>query len=157
MVLFYWMTRFDASDFPAGLLLGMLFGASAVLALITISIRWIITKNFPHVIFPITLGLVLGATLGFTTFTIQDEMRRDSSEQLIDQLDIFYQDRGSHPEQLEELIPQYLDDIPSSHWGFASEAYHYARNASGTGYTLSYRSGPGSWVYDAQLGWTYLE
>ena len=97
-------------------------------------------------IYPFLGTLIFVATLltGREIVSLEKEWSKQSAQPIIDALDSFHLEKNYYPENLEILIPKYLNEIPKSNVGFFGNHFRYSLSNKDN-YFLSFEAG--TWEY----------
>jgi len=64
----------------------------------------------------------------FVTLKADNKVARSRAETLIAACNSYKQDNGEYPKKLEDLVPEYIDKVPTSKYSFGFNKYHYKSN-----------------------------
>ena len=119
-------------------------------------LRTILRYSGDHLRYQFIGGAVIAIVLGVLVFrdtrSIRKHMERESPA-LIAALNAFKERKGAYPEKLEQLVPDYIDSLPSCS-STRVKPIPYQRHDIGGGYTLTcytdffrtgYDSASGKW------------
>ncbi|BDD05267.1 hypothetical protein [Aureibacter tunicatorum] len=106
----------------------------------------------------IMFAFLIGSGIGFSAMKYQDSERRENANFIIYELNLFYEQNGYYPEKLGDLIPEYLEELPTSNWGLKRIDYKYELDKSNQFYSIDYKTGTGcGWTYFSSDGWQFYD
>ncbi|MBX3412984.1 MAG: hypothetical protein KF708_09880 [Pirellulales bacterium] len=113
-----------------------------------------------RVLFPVVTGILVVANS-----SLQGRIARANAARVIQAVDQYHQANGDYPEQLEDLVPQYLSSVPRAKYCCSQGAFAYW-GAERTDYMASQRPILVWWqippygrrIYSFETGeWSYLD
>ncbi len=106
----------------------------------------------------VSIGFILTIVAIFSTFAFNKHVGYTHAEAIIGAVVSFRSDQGEYPEALDELIPEYLEEIPICAYRFVSSRYTFFES-SGSHYLL-WEEAPafGRPAYEFETGqWRYID
>nr|WP_320119500.1 hypothetical protein [uncultured Marinifilum sp.] len=106
----------------------------------------------------VMVAFLAGFGVGILTMRYQNNERRENANLIIGKLDLYFQQKGSYPENLIELKPGYLKNIPTSNWGLEKVDFDYKVDSLERYYLIDYKVGTGcGWTYASGDGWQFYD
>ncbi|RPI15530.1 MAG: hypothetical protein EHM58_13985 [Ignavibacteriae bacterium] len=103
--------------------------------------------------------LALSASLyvGIKIIDLQIEQSKSSAGPVINSLQKYYSDNNKFPDNINELTPKYIDDIPKSNMGFIGSSYVYKSQTDNRDFWLSFEElNSYKWIYiNSRNIWVY--